>query len=432
MRNLSSAKTAAVILLAVAFVLTGTLAFAQSKRLIPGPSELIFGWNDENLDGWGGNPGPVLNKDKQFITEGTGSAMVDFTDQPTWATNAFTLDLPEPVDWSKYAYVTVDVFTPQESIGEGSGWNELWLDAGGYIGVRGLKIGGWQTLAWALDPNKTTAITRVVIGGNTGAPFAGPLYFDNFRGYPGKAQGMGPLDKLIVGYNDQASIDRLVPTTHGGITVGVKLNKNKDYISEGEGSLEIDVTDIGGWNPNVLQPESVEIANIDPPVDLSKANCVKYDVYIPDGNQPTDWYGVGIRLRGSAGQTLEYYGSALTGWNTLIVPIPDELREALKDVHQVWFLFGSGQQWRGPVYIDAVRYMIEEEVPPAPAVVPGDINGDGKVGIPDATLALQMAVGKLQPTPAQLAAGDINKNGKIDIPDVTVILRAAVGLQKLS
>ncbi|MGQ9525867.1 MAG: dockerin type I repeat-containing protein [Armatimonadota bacterium] len=56
------------------------------------------------------------------------------------------------------------------------------------------------------------------------------------------------------------------------------------------------------------------------------------------------------------------------------------------------------------------------------------MNGDGKVSIPDATLALQMAVGLMKPTDAQLAAGDVNKNGKIDIPDVTVILRKAVGL----
>jgi len=72
-----------------------------------------------------------------------------------------------------------------------------------------------------------------------------------------------------------------------------------------------------------------------------------------------------------------------------------------------------------------------EEAPPA--VVPGDVNGDGKLGIPDATIALQIAVGIIKdPTPQQIAAGDINKNGKIDIPDVTKILRAAVGLDKLS
>lgn len=68
-----------------------------------------------------------------------------------------------------------------------------------------------------------------------------------------------------------------------------------------------------------------------------------------------------------------------------------------------------------------------------PTIIPGDVNGDGKLGIPDATIALQIAVGIVKaPTPDQISAGDLNKNGKIDIADVTKILRAAVGLEKLS
>jgi len=61
--------------------------------------------------------------------------------------------------------------------------------------------------------------------------------------------------------------------------------------------------------------------------------------------------------------------------------------------------------------------------------IPGDLTGDGKVTVPDATLALQVAVGKAQPTPSQLSAGDLNGNGRIDIADVTRILRKAVGLE---
>jgi len=79
------------------------------------------------------------------------------------------------------------------------------------------------------------------------------------------------------------------------------------------------------------------------------------------------------------------------------------------------------------------KYSEPSVTPPPPAVVLGDVNGDGKLGIPDATIALQIAVGILKnPTAAQITAGDINKNGKIDIADVTRILRAAVGLEKLS
>jgi len=69
--------------------------------------------------------------------------------------------------------------------------------------------------------------------------------------------------------------------------------------------------------------------------------------------------------------------------------------------------------------------------PAKPVVVKGDVNGDGKLGIPDATIALRIAVGLQTATAEQLAAGDINGNGKIDIPDVTRILRTAVGLDTL-
>jgi len=54
-----------------------------------------------------------------------------------------------------------------------------------------------------------------------------------------------------------------------------------------------------------------------------------------------------------------------------------------------------------------------------------------KFGIPDATIALQIAVGKIQPTAEQLAKFDLNNNGRVDIPDVTRILRLAVGLEKV-
>jgi regulation of enolase protein 1 (concanavalin A-like superfamily) len=69
--------------------------------------------------------------------------------------------------------------------------------------------------------------------------------------------------------------------------------------------------------------------------------------------------------------------------------------------------------------------------PPPPAVVKGDLNGDGRLGIPDVTIALQIAVGIIKPTPQQLAAGDLNGNGRIEIAEVTQMLRAAVGLGKL-
>lgn len=66
----------------------------------------------------------------------------------------------------------------------------------------------------------------------------------------------------------------------------------------------------------------------------------------------------------------------------------------------------------------------------------GDLDGDGKVGISDALLALQLAVGVRAPTAAELTRGDVGplKNGKpapdgtIDVSDAVLILEKTVGL----
>jgi hypothetical protein len=66
----------------------------------------------------------------------------------------------------------------------------------------------------------------------------------------------------------------------------------------------------------------------------------------------------------------------------------------------------------------------------------GDINGDGKVDINDALLALRIAVGLVNVTPNELLEGDVAPlvngvpapNGVIDIADAQVILEKAVGL----
>jgi spore coat protein A, manganese oxidase len=76
------------------------------------------------------------------------------------------------------------------------------------------------------------------------------------------------------------------------------------------------------------------------------------------------------------------------------------------------------------------------QVSAAQSVVSGDLNGDGKVDIADALLALKMAVGAVTPTAQDLARGDVAPlvngkpapDGKVDISDVLLLLKKSVGL----
>jgi hypothetical protein len=61
-------------------------------------------------------------------------------------------------------------------------------------------------------------------------------------------------------------------------------------------------------------------------------------------------------------------------------------------------------------------------------VAPGDVTGDGKITVADATLALRAVVGLTTLTDAQVSAADVTQDGKLTVSDVTRILRTAVGL----
>ena len=63
-------------------------------------------------------------------------------------------------------------------------------------------------------------------------------------------------------------------------------------------------------------------------------------------------------------------------------------------------------------------YMISE---PAPDVMSGDVNGDGKVDVTDATLVQLYAAEMLELSDEQLKAADANSDGKVDVTDATYI-----------
>jgi len=71
----------------------------------------------------------------------------------------------------------------------------------------------------------------------------------------------------------------------------------------------------------------------------------------------------------------------------------------------------------------------QPEVPSEP--VRGDVNGDGRVSVADAPIALRIALDLEKASEYQLRIGDLDGNGKIDVSDAAKILRGAIGLERL-
>jgi len=96
-----------------------------------------------------------------------------------------------------------------------------------------------------------------------------------------------------------------------------------------------------------------------------------------------------------------------------------------------WFYSASSQRLPGDHHVflygygSSISHWDWIKVAEAAPVVRGDLTGDGKVTIADATIALRIAVGLVQPTPEQIAAG-ADATGKITVAMATVILRAVV------
>lgn len=59
----------------------------------------------------------------------------------------------------------------------------------------------------------------------------------------------------------------------------------------------------------------------------------------------------------------------------------------------------------------------------------GDVDGNGKIELSDARLALNIALKIAMPTEEQQVAADVNQDGKITIEDAQKILRVALKIE---
>ncbi len=68
-----------------------------------------------------------------------------------------------------------------------------------------------------------------------------------------------------------------------------------------------------------------------------------------------------------------------------------------------------------------------EPIPALPAIIAGDVDGNGKINSTDARLTLQYAVGKIAENALNTKAADVDGNRKVNSTDARLILQFAVG-----
>ena len=77
--------------------------------------------------------------------------------------------------------------------------------------------------------------------------------------------------------------------------------------------------------------------------------------------------------------------------------------------------YGYGKQYK----VDSIACTLDVKASTLAPVLPGDLNGNGRVDIEDITTAVDAMTGVITLDAEQLAIADLNGNGRVDIEDIT-------------
>jgi hypothetical protein len=300
-----------------------------------------------------------INIDPQFVAEGSQSLKLDFTGLMGSMDPGFVIRLPQPVDIKGYQVLAMDVFIPDTSIDTTSWYQFLphpTTTSDIFYGPGNLHA-GWNHLIWNLKNGTDTQVTRLTFGIDSGAAYSGPVYADNIRVYRGNFAGLQPDEKLIMGF-DQPTDSSFFTDLGNAVTVSV--NTDKQFISQGTGSLKVDLTgQPSGWLANT------DVARADDwgtTLDASRATAIHLDVFIPPGSyKATSYHELGFGVVGDGGDVwgLSHGVENVLGqWITLEIPLTPDQAAMLTNVKGVFFITNSGDAWTGPIYVDGLRAVI--------------------------------------------------------------------------
>jgi hypothetical protein len=308
-----------------------------------------------------------INSDPKFTVLGTKSLKLDLTDVPAQPSSSYAvIPLPAPVDIQGYRVVAMDVYIPDGSIA--SSWYQFSLNvtttkpgddtmttATDYsVRLISTVNPGWNHLIWNLAKGTDTKITQIAIGGHSGADYQGPVYVDNLRVYKGDFVGLQPDEKLVFGFDNPT--DASLFTSGDGAPIAG--NTDKQFITQGTGSLKIDMTGLMGTYSSSFANATALGAGF----DLSKATAIHLDLFVPVASASQSWHILGFGVTGDAGGSVAMdTGGYIDGqWNTLEIPLNADQKASLGNLTGVFLLRNSdsADTWNGPIYIDNLRAVI--------------------------------------------------------------------------
>jgi hypothetical protein len=306
----------------------------------------------------------TLNNDVQFVVDGNASLKLDFTDVGAWHDPYFAIDLVEPIDIKDHKVLAMDVYVPEGALNPDGGWFQFsprltttdpadeTATMVSYYDNRDL-VNGWNRLVWDLREGTDTKISRIAFAGNTdGArPYTGAIFVDNIRVFKGSFHGIQPDEKLIFGFENDADADFFFgPHTYA-------VNKDKQYVRDGDGSLMVDLSGAeGGWTSDLARADDLGLS-----LDVSNATAIHLDLFVPEGHQPTGWRQLGLVVIGEGGQIWGAAVGFVPGqWNTLELALTPDQAKMLTNVNGFFLIRNqdSNTPWNGPIYIDNLRAVV--------------------------------------------------------------------------
>jgi hypothetical protein len=125
------------------------------------------------------------------------------------------------------------------------------------------------------------------------------------------------------------------------------VNSDSKFVKEGKYSLKIDAKGSKGWNQ--------DIALNDGPFsgDFGNLKSITMDVYVPETSMKGLEYGqIFLVISGSANSWYQIPQGLKPGWNKLVYKLESD--NIAGDIWHIYFVFNSGGDFKGPVYIDNV------------------------------------------------------------------------------